>query len=50
MLGKVLPYFAVGAVQVLVVLVAARLVFGCPFLGSFLPLLLAGSDLSCWRW
>ena len=44
MLGKVLPYFAVGAVQVLVVLSLARLVFGVPFLGS-LPLLLAGVGL-----
>lgn len=41
MLGKVLPYLAVGAVQVVVVLVAAKLMFGVPFVGS-LPLLLAG--------
>ena len=44
MLGKVLPYFGVGAVQVLVVLGVARLVFHVPFLGS-LPLLLAGVGL-----
>lgn len=44
MLGKVLPYFAVGAVQVIVVLTVAKLVFGVPFLGS-LPLLLAGVGL-----
>ena len=44
MLGKVLPYFAVGAVQVLVVLGVARLVFQVPFIGS-LPLLLAGIGL-----
>jgi ABC-2 type transport system permease protein len=44
MLGKVLPYFAVGGVQVLVVLAVAKLVFGVPFLGS-LPLLLAGVGL-----
>ncbi len=44
MLGKVLPYFGVGAVQVLVVLGVARLVFQVPFLGS-LPLLLAGVGL-----
>ncbi len=44
MLGKVLPYFAVGAVQVTVVLSAARLVFNVPFVGS-LPLLLAGVGL-----
>ncbi|MCB2111288.1 MAG: ABC transporter permease [Defluviimonas sp.] len=41
MLGKVLPYLGVGAVQVVVVLVAARLLFNVPFVGS-LPLLLLG--------
>lgn len=41
MLGKVMPYLAVGAVQVLVVLVAAKTIFGVPFVGS-LPLLLGG--------
>ena len=41
MLGKVLPYLAVGAVQVVVVLVAARAIFGVPFVGA-LPLLLGG--------
>lgn len=41
MLGKVLPYFVVGAVQVTVVLGAARLIFQVPFVGS-LALLLAG--------
>ncbi|MCC2687307.1 MAG: transporter permease [Rhizobiaceae bacterium] len=39
MLGKILPYLVVGGVQVLVVLTAARLLFGVPFVGS-LPLLL----------
>lgn len=34
MLGKVLPYLGVGAVQVVVVLVAAKLMFGVPFVGS----------------
>ena len=34
MLGKVLPYLGVGAVQVIVVLVAAKLMFGVPFVGS----------------
>lgn len=34
MLGKVLPYGAVGAVQVAVVLVMAKLVFGVPFVGG----------------
>lgn len=41
MLGKVLPYLGVGAVQVVVVLVAAKLIFAVPFV-SALPLLLAG--------
>ena len=40
MLGKVLPYLVVGAVQVLVVLVASKLLFSIPFQGS-LPLLLS---------
>ncbi|PTV95227.1 ABC-2 type transport system permease protein [Rhodobacter aestuarii] len=40
MLGKVLPYFIVGAVQVSVVLIAARLLFGVPFFGSLWLLLL----------
>ena len=39
MLGKVLPYLLVGAVQVVVVLAAAKLLFSVPFIGS-LPLLL----------
>ncbi|MFV0299412.1 MAG: ABC transporter permease [Paracoccus sp. (in: a-proteobacteria)] len=34
MLGKVLPYLGVGAVQVVVVLIAARGIFGVPFVGS----------------
>lgn len=41
MLGKVLPYVGVSAVQVMVVLVAAKLMFGVPFVGS-LTLLLTG--------
>ena len=41
MLGKVLPYLGVGAVQVSVVLTASKLVFGVPFVGS-LTLLLTG--------
>ncbi|MFV0491708.1 MAG: ABC transporter permease [Pseudorhodobacter sp.] len=35
MLGKVLPYMGVGVVQVIVVLTAARGLFGVPFVGSF---------------
>ncbi len=41
MLGKVVPYLVVGAVQVTVVLVAAKVIFGVPFVGS-LGLLLGG--------
>lgn len=32
--GKIPPYLAVGAVQVIVVLAAAKLLFGVPFAGS----------------
>ena len=41
MLSKILPYFAVGAVQVAVVLLAARALFAVPFVGSLSVLLLA---------
>ena len=41
MLGKILPYLIVGAVQVGVILVAAKLLFSVPFVGG-LGLLLAG--------
>jgi ABC-2 type transport system permease protein len=41
MLGKVLPFLAVGAVQVAVVLFAAKLLFKVPFVGSLWLLLLA---------
>ncbi len=41
MLGKVLPYFVVGAVQVVVVLVTARVLFDVPFIGA-LHVILAG--------
>ena len=44
MLGKILPYFAVGAVQVAVVLSVAKLLFQVPFIGSLL-LLLVGVGL-----
>lgn len=40
MLGKVLPFFIVGAVQVSVVLIAARTIFGVPFVGSLWLLML----------
>ncbi|MRX51531.1 ABC transporter permease subunit [Paracoccus sp. S-4012] len=41
MVGKITPFLAVGAVQVAVVLIAARAIFGVPFEGSS-GLLLAG--------
>ncbi|SFO44256.1 ABC-2 type transport system permease protein [Cohaesibacter marisflavi] len=41
MLGKILPYLGVGAVQVIVILVAAKMVFHVPFVGS-LALLISG--------
>jgi ABC-2 type transport system permease protein len=34
MLGKIIPYLGVGAVQVVVVLSASSLLFGIPFVGS----------------
>jgi ABC-2 type transport system permease protein len=40
MLGKVLPYFAVGAVQVVVVLAAAKGLFGVPMAGALWLILL----------
>lgn len=40
MLGKVLPYIGIGAVQALIVLAVARWVFEVPMLGSY-PLLFA---------
>jgi ABC-2 type transport system permease protein len=41
MIGKVTPFIAVGAVQVIVVLSVARLLFEVPFIGSLGLLLLA---------
>ena len=41
MLGKVLPFLVVGAVQVAVVLMAAKFLFGVPFVGSLTLLLLS---------
>ena len=41
MLGKVLPFLVVGAVQVVVVLVAAKSLFGVPFVGSLWLLLIS---------
>ena len=41
MLGKVLPFLVVGGVQVVVVLVAAKSLFGVPFVGSLWLLLIS---------
>jgi ABC-2 type transport system permease protein len=41
MLSKILPYFAVGALQVVAVLVAAKGLFGVPFVGGLAVLLFA---------
>jgi ABC-2 type transport system permease protein len=43
MLGKTIPYIFVGAIQVTVVVVAARLLFGIPFEGSVTGFLAAVS-------
>jgi ABC-2 type transport system permease protein len=40
MLGKILPYVAIGNVQVGVILLAAALLFGVPMVGSLLLLML----------
>ncbi|MEP3438100.1 MAG: ABC transporter permease [Hoeflea sp.] len=41
MLGKVLPFLVVGAVQVVVVLAAAKFLFSVPFVGSLTLLLIS---------
>jgi ABC-2 type transport system permease protein len=41
MLGKILPYLVIGAVQVFVILAASKLLFGVPFVGSLTLLLFA---------
>lgn len=41
MLGKILPYVAVGAIQTAVILLAARFLFSVPFIGSLGLLLFA---------
>ena len=35
MVGKIAPYIIIGAIQVSVVLIAAKILFGVPFVGSF---------------
>lgn len=41
MIGKILPYVAIGAFQVLIVLAAARVLFAVPMAGNFVLLSLA---------
>ncbi len=41
MFGKILPYIFMGYLQVLVVLIAARFLFGVPMLGSYFELSIA---------
>ncbi|MEM5518135.1 ABC transporter permease [Henriciella sp. AS95] len=43
MLGKIAPYVAVGAMQTVVILVAARLLFNVPFVGSLFVLMIGGA-------
>ncbi|MEZ5938547.1 MAG: ABC transporter permease [Hyphomonadaceae bacterium] len=44
LVGKITPYIVVGAIQATLILVAGRLLFGVPFVGSFW-VLLAGVSL-----
>ena len=41
MSGKIIPYIAIGLVQVTIILLAARYVFGVPFVGSVIDIYLA---------
>jgi ABC-2 type transport system permease protein len=41
MIGKIMPYVAVGLLQTVIILLAAKLLFGVPFQGSLLLLSLA---------
>ena len=41
--GKLLPYFALGIVQVTLIVLTGRFVFGVPFTGSFAGLIVASS-------
>jgi ABC-2 type transport system permease protein len=41
--GKLLPYFALGIVQVTLIVLTGRFVFGVPFTGSFLGLIAASA-------
>jgi ABC-2 type transport system permease protein len=41
MTGKIVPYIAIGLIQASIILLAARFVFGVPFMGSLLAVYLA---------
>jgi ABC-2 type transport system permease protein len=41
MTGKIIPYIAIGLVQVSIILLAARYVFGVPFVGSVIDIYMA---------
>ena len=41
MSGKIVPYIAIGLVQVTIILIAARYVFGVPFVGNVIEIYLA---------
>ena len=41
MTGKIIPYIAIGLVQVTIILLAARFVFGVPFVGSVIDIYFA---------
>ncbi len=41
MTGKIVPYIAIGLVQVTIILIAARTVFGVPFVGNVIEIYLA---------
>ncbi len=41
MTGKIIPYIAIGLVQVTIILLAARYLFGVPFVGSAIDIYLA---------
>lgn len=41
MTGKIIPYIAIGMVQVTIILLAARYVFGVPFVGSVIDIYFA---------
>ena len=50
MSGKIVPYIAIGLIQATIILLAARWVFGVPFVGSVTAIYLAATrDNAIWR-